>query len=161
MYPEREPFETQLFAARYADILVSIHGNGLTLGLLLDATPNMSHCRVLFELGHFGRKIRRLHNVYEVLASDARLWYHHEPAVNVQLDPKVFPSQAERERERKYLLIRSFPQYSRGFHDRTALYDWSRVTRRLTRVKTRLMDCLSGSGSSFPEEHNRGQRYFK
>ncbi|CUE55164.1 membrane-associated protein, putative [Bodo saltans] len=116
MVPDRETIALQARAARYADLMMGVHGQALTWSLMMDGT-RASHCREVVELTGFGRPLRGMQNVFEVLAADSYLRYTRTQPVDVDfVGATCGPCPALR----KILLTAKFPQTRRAFN-------WQRV----------------------------------
>jgi hypothetical protein len=130
MIPEREPIVLQARAARYADVMVAVHGQALTWSMMMDGT-RATHCREVIELTGFGRSLRGMQNVFESIAADSYLKYSRtHPAdvdfVNVSCDTPACPWL------RRTLLTSKFPQTKKAF-------GWQRVWFRGSRALETLM----------------------
>ncbi len=138
LYPEDLPTVVQLHTARYADILVGIHGMALTWLLAMDgfSRPN---CRRVIELRYYGRKLKGYHNVYHTMASNSQLGYESWTAVDAAFDPtKVFNPAAEKAQLRK----KSFPHQLPGFMHQTAYYNLKEAKIRFQSHFESLQHCL-------------------
>lgn len=141
MTPEQVSLEKQARAARYADVLMAMHGQALTWVALMDSVRE-PHCRELVELTHFGKPFRRVDNVYETLAHDNNVTYRRIVATDV-----VFPSTIQNpSRERKALTTKRFPHFIDGFHNQTAIHDLKVVRRVLEESFRSVKACLDLRG---------------
>jgi hypothetical protein len=116
MVPERESIAQQARAARYADLMMGVHGQALTWSIMMDGTAAM-HCREVLELTGFGRPLRGMQNVFEVLAADSFLKYSRTQPADVDF---VGSTCGQCPALRKILLTAKFPQTRRAFN-------WQRV----------------------------------
>ncbi|CUG90834.1 Hypothetical protein, putative [Bodo saltans] len=141
LFPERYNLTVQATSARYADVVMAIHGAALTWIALLDTRGRFSHCREVIELCHYGRPFKRVHNVYEVLAADNQLWYTRLAPTGVLFDANVIPGKYQRQ-EKKLLNKKSFPHELLGFRYQTAVYDMPTIARALQSSFDRVSSCL-------------------
>jgi hypothetical protein len=143
MTPEHEPVERQARAARYAHVVMAIHGQALTWMMLMD-TVVATHCRQVVELRHYGRKLRRVHNVYELVAADNYIMYRNVGAVDAVFDAKYVSSQNG---EKALLMRKPFPHRYRGFSWQTAFYSVHEVRHVLQKAfeHARMCDRLQGA----------------
>jgi hypothetical protein len=116
MVPERESIAQQARAARYADLMMGVHGQALTWSMMMDGTA-ATHCREVLELTGFGRPLRGMQNVFEVLAADSYLKYSRTQPADVDF---VGSTCGQCPALRKILLTAKFPQTRRAFN-------WQRV----------------------------------
>jgi hypothetical protein len=145
MTPEREPVERQARAARYADVMMGIHGQALTWMILMDAV-NATHCKQVVELRHYGRKLRRVHNVYEVLAADNYVMYRSASAIDATFDPRYVSSQLG---EKHIMMRKPFPHRYRGFSWQTAYYSEQEVRHVLTKALQHEAVCRALNGKPY------------
>ena len=136
--PEREPLATQVLMARYADIIVGVHGMALGWVFMMDSERN-PHCRRLLELRHFGRPFKNVHNVYEVFASDNLLQYWSLSPRRVVFDPQYVPLAREAIR---LLKRKSFPHGLEAFMHQTPFYEEKVVAAAFAQHFSELKQCL-------------------
>lgn len=135
--PESHPIPLQARAARYADVMVAVHGQALTWLLMMDGVKATS-CREVLELQHYGRPFKRVHNVYELLASDSRLKYRRIPPSAVSFDESIEnPTEEKRQLNKK-----SFPHLLRGFFHQTVFFQPEIVHSALSKAFQRVSQCL-------------------
>lgn len=142
MTPEFETVAMQVRAARYADVMVGMHGQALTWMAMMDG-ETAPHCRQVIELRHYGRKFRGIHNVYELLAADSYLYYHSILPGDVQFFEKEI---GDPEMEKKLLLKKSFPHRLGGFFYQTAYYSKRALHRTLQEAYDAAMICAVSGG---------------
>ena len=131
--------EVQLRVARLADMIVGVHGQGLSWMIFMDAgQAPASSCRRVLELQHFGRQLLRRNDVYVMLAQDCRLLYDKLKPVDVQFGKTVANPTAER----RGLMKAVFPYDFKGFYDQTVMFDLAAVRRALERHFAELQACL-------------------
>ncbi|CUG90833.1 Hypothetical protein, putative [Bodo saltans] len=145
MTPEHETVERQARAARYAHVVMAIHGQALTWMMMMDSVV-ATHCRQVVELRHYGRKLRRVHNVYELVAADNYVMYRTVGAVDAVFDPKYVSSQTA---EKALLMRKPFPHRYRGFSWQTAFYSAHEVRHVLRKAFDHARTC----------EQLRGKKY--
>jgi hypothetical protein len=146
--PEREPLATQLLMARYADIIVGVHGMALGWVFMMDSERN-PHCRRLLELRHFGRPLRNIHNVYKIVSIDNLLQYWSIDAKSVTFDPKKV---RHPEYEKKMLKYKKFPHSLYGFSYQRPRYDLKEVNESFWKHLSELRACLP-VGDSRPKDN--------
>lgn len=120
--PESMTAAQQAHAARYADVLVGVHGQGLTLLTLMDGI-SVPYCRRVIELKYYGRLLRGIHNVYEVLAADHKLRYMFLQPHFVTFQYDNLPQGAKKAKLVDRLMKRSFPHELPEFDHQTVYFD--------------------------------------
>jgi hypothetical protein len=141
LHPEHHNLTVQARSARYADVVMAMHGAALTWISMVDTQGRFAHCREVIELCHYGRPFKRVHNVYELLAADNRLWYTRIAPTGALFDANVIPLKLQRH-ERRMLNKRSFPHDLPGFRHQTAVFDMPTVERALRSSFDRVSTCL-------------------
>ncbi|CUG90830.1 membrane-associated protein, putative [Bodo saltans] len=130
----------QAHAARHADVLVAVHGQGLTWMVMMDGV-SIPRCRFVLELRHYGRKLKGVHNVYELLAADQHLRYLGIPPDDVSFDADLLPSWRV-SRAKLRLARRTFPQTLPEFNAQILHYDLDNMLRVLQHVYRQVAECV-------------------
>lgn len=147
MFPEQETLTLQARAARYSDVMVAVHGQALTWSLLMDASsPRAHHCREVVELMFFGKPLRGMQNVFEVIAADNYLRYQRIP-------PSAVEWLGDCSRDgcsgwRHVMLKAKYPQLRTAFNKQRVFFTTneqasSALRAALEAVHTRVARCLS------------------
>jgi hypothetical protein len=132
------PLRSQFCLARFADVLLSIHGMAMTWGFAMDGTTMASRgCRTVIELRHFVRPFPLIMQFSRHIASSANLSHVEIEATGCRFGPTVRSPAKERTR----LLGHSFPIGLKGFHDQVAFYNVSEVKQAMQAAFVRAKSC--------------------
>ncbi|RNF14624.1 glycosyltransferase [Trypanosoma conorhini] len=145
VYLERMSLEEQFHVGRHADVMMGLHGMGLTHVLWMDGRRR-NRCRALLELMPFGCPQKLLH-FYKSYSDYVGVWYENIEAVDMYLaGTKNSARSAKREKleldaVKEQLRSCAFNYRYRGFVDQIAVYNMSVVESRLMAAFARLKKC--------------------
>lgn len=142
MVAERFSIALQARAARYADVIMAVHGQALTWLVMMDGT-RASHCREVVELQFFGKPLQGFHNCYEVMAADSYLRYTRVAPTAVQFLNRCRGGNGDCSEWRSLMLTTNFPQVHEAFHKQKVFFRHTdRLYRRLQAVYERVSTCI-------------------
>ncbi|KAH9597201.1 Glycosyltransferase 61 [Trypanosoma melophagium] len=143
---EEMSLEEQFHVARYADVMMGMHGMGLTHVLWMDGR-HRSDCRALIELMPFGCPQKLIH-FYSAFSAAVNIHYEHVEAIDMYMadaNGGINATQLEKmrglERVKKRMISCEFRWRYKGFADQIALYNVSEVEERLVAALARLKTC--------------------
>ncbi|KAH9597213.1 Glycosyltransferase 61 [Trypanosoma melophagium] len=143
---EEMSLEEQFHVARYADVMMGMHGMGLTHVLWMDGR-HRSDCRALIELMPFGCPQKLIH-FYSAFSAAVNIHYEHVEAIDMYMadaNEGINATQLEKMREREVakrrLKLCNFEWFHRRFSEQVALYNVSEVEERLVAALARLKTC--------------------
>ncbi|CUG86711.1 membrane-associated protein, putative [Bodo saltans] len=142
MFTEDHSYAVQARAARYADVILAVHGQAMVWLMMLDGVK-ASHCRFVIELQYFGVPLKGFNNVYEVMSADSCIRYYSIPAVAA----KFFGKNCNEANHfcanwGAAMLHTNSPTTHPAFHGQSVYPSHPRLVRVLRRVFEKVSECL-------------------
>ncbi|EKF39586.1 hypothetical protein MOQ_000183 [Trypanosoma cruzi marinkellei] len=144
VYFEKMSLEEQVHVSRHADVMMGMHGMGLTHVLWMDGRRR-PRCRALLELMPFGCPQKLIH-FYKTFSDAIGIHYEYIEAADMYLKhmdglPNSRLHKGELESIKAVLRSCNFDYKYRGFTDQVAMYDMSVLQKRLLAALERLKKC--------------------
>ncbi|EAN89358.1 hypothetical protein C3747_11g86 [Trypanosoma cruzi] len=144
VYFEKMPLEDQVHVSRHADVMMGMHGMGLTHVLWMDGRRR-PRCRALLELMPFGCP-RTLIHFYKLFADTVGIHYEYIEAADMYLKDmgglhKSKAQQRDLEAVKAVMRACKFDYMYRGFTNQVAIYNMSVLEQRLVAALQRLKQC--------------------
>ncbi|ORC88831.1 uncharacterized protein TM35_000152620 [Trypanosoma theileri] len=142
---ETMSLEEQFHVARHADVVMGMHGMGLTHVLWMDGRQR-SNCRTLIELMPFGCPQKLIH-FYSTFSKAVNIHYEYVEAVDMYLDGLNKGGNASELEKEEFLQVKKrmiscgFRWRYKGFADQIAVYNVSDVEQQLVAARERLRMC--------------------
>jgi hypothetical protein len=142
MFTEDHSFEVQARAARYADVILAVHGQAMVWLLMMDGVK-ASHCRIVIELQYFGVPLKGFNNVYEVMCADSYIRYYSIPAVAAKFFGKAC-NEANHfcAHWGASMLHTNSPTTHPAFHGQSVFPSHPKLVRVLSRAFEKVKECL-------------------